>query len=102
MKGLTISQQHYIKAIYELSSEGEGKSISDISDKLAVTKSSACIAMSNLQENGLVHRDVHRLVFLTDKGNLGHQCTYTYLSLGTDKVKTRLELIQSGFLFYAF
>lgn len=41
MKKLTPSKEHYIKTIYSLFSGGAGARISDIAEKLAVSKASA-------------------------------------------------------------
>ncbi len=60
--------QHYIKAVYELSLEGEGVRISDIAAKVGVTKASTCVAMKALQEKNMVYRDTCKLVFLTNEG----------------------------------
>lgn len=68
MKGLSVSMQHYIKAVYELSDDGAGVRISDIAVKVGVTKASACIAMQALQKKAMVKRDTDRLVFLTASG----------------------------------
>lgn len=68
MPNLTVAMQHYIKTIYELSSDGEGVRVSDIAAKLNVTKASSCIAMKNLQKKRMVYRDADRLVFLTKEG----------------------------------
>ena len=54
MPTLTVAMRNYIRAIYELSSDGEGVRISDIAAKRKVSKSSACIAMKTLQKAGLV------------------------------------------------
>lgn len=68
MKALTMSMQNYINVIYGLSSHTEGVRVSDIAAELNVAKSSVCTAMSKLQDNGLIHRDDKRLVFLTKDG----------------------------------
>lgn len=68
MSNLTVSMQHYIKAIYKLSSEGKGVRVSDIAAKLNVTKASSCIAMKNLEQKRMVFRDAERLVLLTKEG----------------------------------
>jgi DtxR family Mn-dependent transcriptional regulator len=68
MSELTDSMQHYLKAIYELSSEGEGVRVSDIAARLNVTKASSCIAMKNLQQKRMIYRNADRLVFLTKEG----------------------------------
>jgi len=65
---LTVSMQHYIQTIYELSPEGEGVRISEVAIKRNVSKSSVYVAMKTLQQDGLIWRNIDRLVFLTDKG----------------------------------
>lgn len=60
--------QHYVKAIYELSSGCGGVRISDIATKLEVTKASSSVAIKALQEKKMVYRDANRLVFLTEDG----------------------------------
>ena len=68
MKGLSVSMQNYIKAVYELSSGGDGTRICDIAAKVGVTKASACVAMKSLEKKKLVYRDANRIVFLTTEG----------------------------------
>lgn len=68
MADSTDSMKDYIRAIYELSSDGEGVRICDIATKRNVTKSSACVAMKILQKQGFVQRDAERLVLLTSMG----------------------------------
>ncbi len=62
MMELTISNEHYIKAVYELEHDGEGARISDIAKRLNVTKSSVCVAMKAPQQKRLITRDVNRRV----------------------------------------
>jgi len=69
MNKLTKSNEHYLKAIYELDC-GSGVRIVDIAEKLDVAKSSTCVAVNILQEKALVERDGDRKVVLTDKGKL--------------------------------
>ncbi|WP_143321111.1 metal-dependent transcriptional regulator [Clostridium sp. HBUAS56010] len=64
---LTVSNEDYLKAIFELDC-GNGVRIVDIADKLNVAKSSTCVAVSLLQEKKLVERDGERRVVLTTKG----------------------------------
>lgn len=68
MNGLSVSMQNYIKAVYELSSCGEGAHISDIAAKVGVTKASTCVAVKTLQKKKLVYRNAYRPVFLTKEG----------------------------------
>lgn len=68
MQNVTSSMEHYLRAIYELSFGNIGVRVSDIADKLGITKASTCIAMRNMQKIGLVSRDNYRLVHLTEEG----------------------------------
>lgn len=68
MAGISASMQNYLKAIYELSPDGEGARICDIAAKLGVTKPSTCTAMRHLQRTRMIYRDADRLVFLTSDG----------------------------------
>ncbi len=69
MSDLTISMQHYIKAVYELSCGGSDYvRIVDIAEELGVSKTSASLAMSRLAEKGLVCRNEQRQVMLTPEG----------------------------------
>ncbi len=68
MKKLTPSKEHYIKAIHALSSEDDGARISDIAERLSVSKASVCTAMDSLQELSLIERDSEHRVLLTKDG----------------------------------
>lgn len=68
MKTSSISVKNYIKAVYDLTTDHEGVRISDIANRVGVTKPSTCCAMKRLQEKGLVYRDNQRLVYLTQEG----------------------------------
>ena len=68
MGTLTPSQEHYIKTIHNLSPGNQGVHITEIADKLGVTKASVCTAMKTLQNDNIVFRGKKRLVFLTGKG----------------------------------
>ena len=56
MKKLTFTMENYLEAIYELAggSASSGVRVSDISERLGVTKASVNSAMSTLAEKGLV------------------------------------------------
>jgi len=68
VKKLTPSKEHYIKEVSALSSENEGARISDIAERLSVSKASVCAAMDCLQKLKLVDRDSNRRVLLTKEG----------------------------------
>jgi len=60
--------ENYLEAIYELSSEGTGARVSDIADRLGVTKASTNSAMSTLAEKGLIVNEKYKEIFLTPEG----------------------------------
>ncbi len=68
MLHLTFSMQNYIRTIYESSMGNIGVRVSDIAEILGISKASVCVAMRNLEKNGMIGRDENRLVFLTDEG----------------------------------
>ena len=62
---LSKSQAHYIRAVYELSSNCEsGVRIVDIAEKLEVSKASASLSMTKLARRGVVRKDAERHVYL--------------------------------------
>lgn len=68
MTELTFTMENYLEAIYELSSENSGVRISDISERLGVSKASVNSAMATLAEKGLVINEKYKEVFLTPAG----------------------------------
>lgn len=68
MEKLTFTMENYLEAIYELSSGGAGARVSDIADRLGVTKASTNSAMSTLAEKGLIINEKYREIFLTPEG----------------------------------
>lgn len=68
MTALTHSQEDYIKAIFALSSNGEGARICDVAENLGVSKPSVCTAVKTLERMNLVQRDIQRQILLTQKG----------------------------------
>jgi DtxR family Mn-dependent transcriptional regulator len=68
MGTLTSLQEHYLKAIFTLSSISGFTRICDVAEKLDVRKPSVCTAVKTLEYMGLVERDVHRQIILTPKG----------------------------------
>ncbi|SHI82465.1 metal-dependent transcriptional regulator [Desulfosporosinus lacus] len=68
MEKLTFTMENYLEAIYELSSDGNGARISDIAERLSVTKASANSAMSTLSEKGLITNEKYKEIFLTPSG----------------------------------
>ncbi len=68
MNNLTFTMENYLEAIYELSRDGEGARVSDIAERLGVTKASTNSAMSTLSQKGLVVNEKYKEVFLTSAG----------------------------------
>ncbi|NCB52628.1 MAG: metal-dependent transcriptional regulator [Clostridia bacterium] len=68
MKKLTFTMENYLEAIYELSPDGTGARVSDIAERLGVTKASTNSAMSTLSEKGLIVSEKYKEVFLTPEG----------------------------------
>lgn len=78
--------ENYLEAIYELSSENTGVRISDISERLGVSKASVNSAMATLAEKGLVINEKYKEVYLTPAGlekakqtSLKHQTIQKFL-----------------------
>jgi DtxR family Mn-dependent transcriptional regulator len=68
MSRLTKSRQDYLRAIFMLSDGNSGVRLTDIADCLGLSKASACVAISKLEENGFVVRAANRLITLTPDG----------------------------------
>ncbi|GAB6087512.1 metal-dependent transcriptional regulator [Alkaliphilus crotonatoxidans] len=68
MEKLTYAMENYLEAIYELSGAEKGARVTDIANKMGVTKASTSSAMSVLSEKGLIISKKYQEVFLTPKG----------------------------------
>jgi Mn-dependent DtxR family transcriptional regulator len=68
MKNLTFIMENYLEAIYELSREKSFARVSDIAERLNVTKASASAAMQTLLNKGLVSTEKYREIYLTEEG----------------------------------
>lgn len=68
MEKLTFTMENYLEAIYELSTDGSGARVSDIAERLGVTKASTNSAMATLSEKGLITNEKYKEIFLTEKG----------------------------------
>ena len=68
MKKLTFTMENYLEAIYELSVEGNGARMSDVAERLGVTKASTNSAMATLSEKGLIVNEKYKEIFLTPEG----------------------------------
>lgn len=60
--------ENYLEAIYELSNGNSGVRVSDISERLGVTKPSVNSAISTLAEKGLVTTEKYKKIYLTPTG----------------------------------
>lgn len=68
MSDLTFTMENYLEAIYELTGGTSGARVSDISERLGVSKASVNSAMATLAEKGLVINEKYKEVFLTPAG----------------------------------
>ncbi|ADY55791.1 iron (metal) dependent repressor, DtxR family [Syntrophobotulus glycolicus DSM 8271] len=68
MGKLTFTMENYLEAVYELSDEGAGVRVSDIAERLGVTKASTNSAMSTLSTKGLITNEKYGEIFLTPAG----------------------------------
>jgi Mn-dependent DtxR family transcriptional regulator len=60
--------ENYLEAIFELTNNGKGVRVTDIAERMGVSKASTNNAMSVLSEKGLVINEKYQDVFLTEKG----------------------------------
>lgn len=60
--------ENYLEAIYELSKDGGGARVSNIAERLGVTKASTNSAMSTLALKGLIVNEKYGEIFLTPDG----------------------------------
>jgi DtxR family Mn-dependent transcriptional regulator len=65
---LSFTMENYLEAIYELSGHGEGVRVSDIAERLGVTKASTNSAIATLSQMGLVANEKYKEIFLTPSG----------------------------------
>lgn len=66
--GLAVSTEHYLRAILELREERGYARVVDIATRLHVTRGSVSIALSHLEDRGLVQFDAARFPDLTQSG----------------------------------
>lgn len=60
--------ENYLEAIYELAPEGQGVRLTDIADRLGVSKASANSAMGSLMEKGFLSFEPYKEIYLTQRG----------------------------------
>jgi DtxR family Mn-dependent transcriptional regulator len=68
MEKLTFTMENYLEAVYELSNGEAGARVSDIAERLNVTKASTNSAMTTLSEKGLITNEKYGEIFLTPAG----------------------------------
>lgn len=68
MEKLTFTMENYLEAVYELSLTGKGARVTDIAERMGVTKASANNAMSVLADRGLIINEKYQEIHLTDAG----------------------------------
>ncbi len=66
--GLSISAEHYLRAVLELREEHGYARVVDVATRLGVTKGSVSLALAQLKEAGLVRFDAARFPLLTSRG----------------------------------
>jgi DtxR family Mn-dependent transcriptional regulator len=67
-QGLSISSEHYLRTILDLREERGYARVVDIATRLGITKGSVSLALTNLEERGLVRHDAARFPVLTAAG----------------------------------
>ena len=65
---MTDSLEEYLYSIYALSKEGEGARVTDIANKMEVTKASTNNALNQLKEQGLINYEKYKNITLTKEG----------------------------------
>lgn len=68
MTRLSFTMENYLETIYELSRDGDGVRVSDIAERLCVTKASTNSAMATLSKKGLINNEKYGEIFLTPAG----------------------------------
>lgn len=68
MNNLTFIMENYLEAVYELSKEKNFARLSDVAQRLNVTKASASKAMKSLLDKGLISTERYREIYLTEEG----------------------------------
>ena len=65
---MTDSLEEYLYSIYAVSKEGEGARVTDIANKMEVTKASTNNALNQLKEQGLINYEKYKNITLTKEG----------------------------------
>ncbi|MDL2318977.1 metal-dependent transcriptional regulator [Eubacteriales bacterium OttesenSCG-928-A19] len=73
---LTAAQERYLRAVYDLTLEAEGTSVSDIAAHVGVSKASASVAIQRLERDGLTARRAGKWISLTPEGDQAAALSY--------------------------
>lgn len=65
---MTDSLEEYLYAIYSLSNNNKGARVTDIANKMEVTKASTNNALNQLKEQGLINYEKYKNINLTKEG----------------------------------
>lgn len=65
---MTDSLEEYLYAIYSLSTNNDGARVTDIANKMEVTKASTNNALNQLKEQGLINYEKYKNINLTKEG----------------------------------
>ena len=68
MTRLSFTMENYLETVYELSGNDTGVRVSDIAERLGVSKASTNSAMVTLSQIGLVVNEKYKEIFLTPAG----------------------------------
>ncbi len=77
MEKLSQTMENYLEAIYELSSGGDGARVSDIANRLRVSKASTNNAVNRLSEKGFITNERYGEIYLTSMGREYAEVTAT-------------------------
>ncbi len=76
---ISAVKEDYIRAIYILSQSEKGAGVTNIAERLGLSKSTVSERLKDLVKDGLVVADPYASVTLTDKGELeGRKLTYKH------------------------
>lgn len=95
---MTVSNQKYLKAVYELSVSGSSVRVADIAETLSVSKASVYSALKKLSDKGLVMHETYGDVELTKTGEKKAKAlieSYERLkqSLGAENLPKKFEYL---------
>ncbi len=68
MVKITSVMENYLEAVYELSRDGSGARVTDIANRMGVSKASVNNAMSVLAEKGLIENEPYQEIRMTPAG----------------------------------